>query len=461
MKHIHFIYGNQPLEIEEEINKMVESLLPPENKNEAVFYFDSEDFFSKDQNQNRNLIGEFKNTCETVSFFSPVILVYLKNLQKLQVKKKQKDPLEKELQRVSLAKLDQSSDLTWFDADTLLESRDTRYRLTGKQVVKKIKHISGNRYSIVLEEPWIGRDVVQIKGNKHYPISIEDFLIRKLNKDLQFEKDNSSFDQHTDKTDAFVSLVCQYLKSPPPQVELVISAHIRNTRELNQEIYSLIKQNAKEIRKTVSYDDFRPVSWVVERARRKGIVMDQVLSDLLIEIAGSNYAILDMELEKLSMLNPPNQPVTPEMLLESVSQSKNFTRFRITDFLAKKDLKNALECLGLLLDRHSADYVNIFSIIAAQFRRLLKISWMLQLDIPQKKIVEKLGINQWIAKQLIKQIDNFTTRELENLVVFLSKSDVQLKYSSKDAMTLLENVCFLICQSEFKNRRLIKKHWLP
>jgi len=199
----------------------------------------------------------------------------------------------------------------------------------------------------------------------------------------------------------------------------------------------------------------------MERARRKGLVIDRTSADLLIEIAGSDYSILNMELEKLSVLIPPNQAATPEVLLKSVSQSKNYTVFRITDFLVKKDLKNSLECMGMLLEGHSSDYVSIFSIIAAQFRRILKISWMQQQDIPEKTIIEKIGINQWIAKQLIKQMRNFTTTELENLVVYLSKCDIQLKYSSKDALTLLENICFLICQNEFQKTKFIKKHWLP
>ncbi len=86
---------------------------------------------------------------------------------------------------------------------------------------------------------------------------------------------------------------------------------------------------------------------------------------------------------------------------------------------------------------------------------------MLHQAIPEQRVVEQLGINQWIAKQLIKQTTNFTTRELENLVIFLSKCDVQLKYSSKDALTLLENICFLICRGELRHHKGIKKHWLP
>ena len=62
MKHIHFLYGNQPFEIEEEVKSLTRKLLPDIDLKEAVFSFDVEDFFSKDQNQNSFLLSEFKNT---------------------------------------------------------------------------------------------------------------------------------------------------------------------------------------------------------------------------------------------------------------------------------------------------------------------------------------------------------------------------------------------------------------
>ncbi len=105
--------------------------------------------------------------------------------------------------------------------------------------------------------------------------------------------------------------------------------------------------------------------------------------------------------------------------------------------------------------------MNIFPIIVSQFRKILKISWMTNQGMPEKAIIDHLKLNPWIGKQLIKNTENFTQRELENLVVYLAKSDLILKYSAKEASTLLENICFLICQSKFRQIESIKSHWLP
>ncbi len=461
MKHIHFIYGNQPFEIEEEVEKLINKLLPVDNRKEAVFTFDIEDFFSKDQNQNRNSISDFKSTCETVSFFSPVILVHLKNLQSLVVKKKGKEPLSKELERINLVQCEVAGNSEWVDSDTLIAPPQTHYRINGKQIVQSIYAEPGNAYRVVLDESWRNRVVFQQQGSGFQDLSVKGFLSQKLNCDLEFVEASDGTMSNTGTTDDFFTLLSEYLTSPPPQVELVITADIKNTREINQKIYSLVKTKANQIKKTVAYDDFRPVTWVMERARKKQLVLDRIAADLMIEIAGSDYGNLDMELDKLAMFLPDEQKVLPEVLMQSVSQSKNFTVFRITDSLLKKDLKAALECLKTLLNTHSAESISIFALIAAQFRKALKISWMSSQGLPEKIIIDNLGMNQWIGKQLIKQVQNFTTKELENLVIYISKCDVQLKYSSKGASTLLENICFLICQNEFRKSKSIKSKWLP
>lgn len=462
MKHITFIYGNQPFEIEEEVQRQLQSLLPDVNHDEAVFTFDIEDFFSKDQNQNRNLLDNLKNRCETVSFFSPVILIHLRNLQSLTAPKKTKDPLGDSLQNIVLVKQEDNSNFDWIDADTLTEPPHTQLRLTGKQLVTHSAKMDDGSISIVLSDSWKNRKVAIKRGDSYDTVSIKAFLRQKLDANLTFSEDSA--DHHRSGgagTDDLFSLLRQYLISPPPGVKIVLTANIKNTREIQSEIFAIIKKNANVIRKTVAYDDFRPVQWVINRAGKKNITLNQESAELLIEFSGTDFAVLDMELEKLSILNQQSATVTPERLLKSVSQSKHFSIFRISDFMLRKDLKGALESINTFLMTQSSDLIGVFALIAAQFRRALKIAWMIQQDIAEKHIIEALGLNQWIAKQLIQHVGNFSTHELENIIVYLAKCDLQLKYSAKESKSIIENICFLICANEFQSRQVIKRHWVP
>lgn len=459
MKEVYLIFGNQQLEIEEEFNRLTTTLLP-ESREEAIFTFDVEDFFSKDQNQNRKLIDQFKNTCQTVSFFSPVILIHLKNLQKLVVKNKHQDPITKRLEKIVLVKKEYDNELVWFDADSLMNPPQTHFRISGKQIVRQAIKSTEDTLVFTLENDWQNRNVMIQKENIVHTLTTKEFFIQKLSANIVYKDQETTLHSPLIESSDFITLLCQLVESPPPQVKLVLSANIKNTRELDQKIFSLIKKNAVQIKKSILYDDSRPVSWVIERAQKKQLKIDTMMAGLLIEMAGSDFNTLDMELEKLSIVASNANPLTPEIILKSVSHSKNYTVFKITDSLTRKNLGDSLNSVESLLENNSTDFNSIFSLVSAHFRKLLRISWLAAQDLPEKHIINQLDLNPWVAGQLLKQIKNFTTKELEHTVVFLAKSDIQLKYSAKDAKPVLENLCYLICSHDFRNSKPIKNHWL-
>ncbi|MCP4754587.1 MAG: DNA polymerase III subunit delta [Proteobacteria bacterium] len=461
MTRIYFIFGNQSLEIEETTKELIHKLLPEADRENSVFHYDVGDFVSAEQSKTKKLLGDFQSTCETVSFFSPKIVVHLQNLQKIATRKSPTESIKKSLQEINLVKIPIENDTVWFDGDTLSERLDTHHHITGEQIVQQIVHYGKKSFYLELDPAWRNRMIYRQKGKNQEVIEIGEYLESRLKAKISFAPLEEGMPSNDTNTGTLLPVLKAYLENPPEQVEFIYTAHIRNTRELNKEIYGLLNKHAKEIRTTVAYDDFRPHSWVIERARKRNLVLDQTTADLLIEIAGTEFSVLDMELRKLEILLPPDTQITPEYLLKSTSHSKRFNIFRVANFLVQRDLKNTLECLELILKDHPSDSVNVFGLIAAQFRRLLKISWMQETGIAEKTIVERLKINQWVAKQAIKHSRSFTVRELENIVVHLAKSDLQIKYYAKDALAILENICFLVCQGAFKQKKHIDRHWLP
>lgn len=53
MSRMFLVYGNQPLELEEEVSKLIATLLPAEDHGNAVFQFNAEELFQ--------MIGERRN----------------------------------------------------------------------------------------------------------------------------------------------------------------------------------------------------------------------------------------------------------------------------------------------------------------------------------------------------------------------------------------------------------------
>ncbi|MBU2644273.1 DNA polymerase III subunit delta [bacterium] len=458
---MYFFYGNQALELKELVDELTKSLLPKSDLEHGVFEFDLADFFSLEQERAKKQFSEFQNTCQTVSFFSPKIVVQVNNLQKIPLKKSPTEGIRSGLSEINLVKTVVDGDSVWFDVDSLVDRIDTRYHVTGLQVVEEVVHCSGTGFYLKLDPLWENRLVYRQKGKDMETIPIKTFLDERIKGNLIFEPLPSMPSENSTGASAIVTLLKSYLENPPDQVTFIFTANIRNPREINSEIYKLLKKRAKEVKATIAYDNFRPVPWVIQRAEKKQLKIDSDTADLLIEIAGTDFSILNMELDKLSLLFPPGKQVTPEELLKSTSHSKRFTVFRIADFLVQKDLYKTLESLEMVLKDHPAESIGVFGLIASQFRRMLKIAWMLENGLTENTIVSQLKINQWVARQAVRYTRNFTLIELENIVVQLAKIDLQIKFFSKDALTIMENICFQICQGEFAEKRHIERHWLP
>ena len=87
MNSVHFIYGNQSLELEEVSAAVINDLLEGIDRENGLVTYDVEDLLSSEPGKEKKLISEFQNTCDTVSFFASKIIVHIKNLQKIPGKK--------------------------------------------------------------------------------------------------------------------------------------------------------------------------------------------------------------------------------------------------------------------------------------------------------------------------------------------------------------------------------------
>ncbi|MBT3226931.1 MAG: DNA polymerase III subunit delta [Deltaproteobacteria bacterium] len=459
--HSYFLFGNQPLEIKEMVDEITTGLIPKSDQEHAVFSFDVAEFFSREREKAKKQLSEFQNTCQTVSFFAPKIIVQVINLQKIPLKKSPTDAIIAGLKEINLVKTIVDEDSVWFDVDSSVDRMDTRHHVTGAQIVTEVIHCGGSTFYLKLEPSWANRLIYRQKGKNKETVLFKAFLDERLKGNLVFDPPEVELsDSHTG-TSGVVALLKSYIENPPEQVTFIFTADIRQPREINAEIYPLLKKHTKEIKCTIAYDNFRPVSWVVARAKKKQLRLDVETADLLIEIAGTDFSVLNMELDKLALQFPPDTQVISEELLKSTSHSKRFTIFRIADFLVQKDLRKALESLEMILKDHPAESIAVFGLIASQFRRMLKISWMLEGGLSENAVISKLKINQWVAKQAVKHTRNFSLNELENIVVQLAKIDLQIKFFAKDALTIMGNICFQICQGVFADKKYIDSHWLP
>ncbi|MDT8445525.1 MAG: DNA polymerase III subunit delta [bacterium] len=458
---ITLLFGNQDLELEEEGLKAVASALAESEREEGLFRYDCSDFIKADQRSLTNRIQDFRNAVETVSFFSVKKMVWIKHLEKLPKRRSPLEKIDQELAAIHLFKMPLKEGQGWFEGASLAERPQGHHHMTAKQLLDSIFPIESGKFYLELSPGFKGKNIWLAQGDSAEPIAVEEFLSQRLKSKVVFEAPESLVCEELGDSQGFVKVLLAYLEDPPEGVDFLLSAHIKKEDELPKALLKAIKTSGKVKKLTVSYDDFKPVGWVVGRARDKGLQLDAGTAELLIEIAGAELTNLDHELEKLVLALGRDARPTPQDLIEKVGHSKRFSIFLVGQFLAQRDLKNAVESIESLLSESHAEAVPLFGLIASQFRRLLKVRWLLDADLHEKAIAERLKINPWILKQMIGQARGFDHQELENILIEMSNRDLALKYAGREAMRHLEDLAFWICRGHLAGPRSLSLHWVP
>lgn len=164
--------------------------------------------------------------------------------------------------------------------------------------------------------------------------------------------------------------------------------------------------------------------WIEKEVQRAGIAsgINGDAKQLLITCYGGDISHLAPEIEKLSLLVVPGEPITRE-LVEAVSlRNPEVTSFELVRQMAQRNvLRSVALANDLLLQGLHPLQVNSF--LSRAFRTLLA-----QKDQSGAPIASELN-NPWFSRQLGSSLNAFTSADLVEAVRTLAKLDFQLKDS--------------------------------
>ena len=110
----------------------------------------------------------------------------------------------------------------------------------------------------------------------------------------------------------------------------------------------------KHLRQAAELVELKPVythelsNWIRQRARQKGVNIDQPSAEFLAECTEGNLLAADQELEKLAIRFTEEQAVSLEIIKESVAQSARYNHFILVDACLAGQAARALKILGSL-----------------------------------------------------------------------------------------------------------------
>ncbi len=169
-------------------------------------------------------------------------------------------------------------------------------------------------------------------------------------------------------------------------------------------------------------------SWISKRAKSNDVKISQEASSLLANFVGNHLRLLSNEIDKLASYVGEGKTINADDVRKLSAQVQEARIFDLTDALAQRNRKQALNILHDLLSDGEPP-IKLISTITSQVRSLLLVKELSQKGMRSSAIASTIGMAPFIAEKALRQVGNFTMPQLEGAYRQLLSTDAALKRS--------------------------------
>lgn len=234
-----------------------------------------------------------------------------------------------------------------------------------------------------------------------------------------------------------------YVENPLPSTILVVC-------------YKYGKLSAKQCKpyekhgivfESVGVKDYNLSSWIEKQAKIFKFQIDPVTANMLAEHIGNDLSRIHKELEKLRVIFPPNQIITPDIVERYIGISKEYNIFELQEALGNRDQQKALKIM-LNFAQHQRENPNIKTIgmLYSFYQKMLHYHLAADKSSTNLSYIFKNN-NNYVVKKNLGYTQHYTLQQLINIMNILEEYDAKSKgvnVDSMDAGELLKELIYKI-----------------
>jgi len=187
-------------------------------------------------------------------------------------------------------------------------------------------------------------------------------------------------------------------------------------------------------------DDAQLNRWLGQRAKRQGVNIDPQGIRILQDRTEGNLLASAQELEKLHLLFG-NELITPEKLLDAISDNARYDVFKLTDAALAGNTRNALKILHGLFDEGTAETFILWA-FTRELRTLANTSEAVQQGQQSSAVLFKQGVLDKRQPAYLQALKRLNTKTIYQLLQTAHQIDLSIKgLSAKNPRDGLEDLC--------------------
>lgn len=242
-------------------------------------------------------------------------------------------------------------------------------------------------------------------------------------------------DAHELKKDARDELH-RYIEDPSPSAVLVLVASGRTPlTKVVEKTGAVVTLDIPKGRKLVT--------WLRDRARTRGLKLDERGAWALTDAVGGELRDLDAALDQLLAGLGPSAVIGAAEVRRAFPRVADERIFAFTDAVGERRLPLAMTALRRLLEQEEAPLM-VFGALASHVRRLVVARSYA--DAGPRAVGDALGLPEWRAKRLHQQARSYRQEELSDAMQVLADTDLEMKGGDLSPELALERAVIKIVE---------------
>jgi len=178
--------------------------------------------------------------------------------------------------------------------------------------------------------------------------------------------------------------------------------------------------------------------WLLTYFRRAKLEIDGDAVEMVLELVENNTIEMKNAADRLILYFGPGSRLTGDNIEEFIYHSKEENVFSLFQKIIQRDLAGSLEVLHRILLSGQSSGVQILGGLLWQFRRLLKLSRLLDRRFSPEEALQAAAIRGKRNQQNYMEASRiFSTRQLERIIALVADFNGQVRQQRAEAETIL------------------------
>ncbi|WP_222985013.1 DNA polymerase III subunit delta [Flagellimonas meishanensis] len=215
-----------------------------------------------------------------------------------------------------------------------------------------------------------------------------------------------------------------YVENPQWSTVLVVCYKYKKL-DKRKKLYKAIQKNGELFESNKLYEN-QVAEWIRRTLAGKKYRISPKACILLVEYLGTDLSKIGNELDKLMLVIPSADEITPEAIEKHIGISKDYNNFELKKAIGEKDVKKASRIIDYFAQNPKDNpFVVTITLMNTFFTQLLQYHGLS--DHSPANVAKVLGVNPYFVKEYTIAAKNYPMKTVSRIISSLRELDLKGK----------------------------------